>query len=62
MVTNIARYWREYRADYQRRPPPSEKMDRAPRVCMRCRKTFDSEWIGNRMCKHCTTISEGMAS
>lgn len=29
------------------------KNHRTKRKCLKCSKTFESEWIGNRMCKVC---------
>ena len=37
-----------------------KKQEGKDRPCMRCRKTFRSSWIGNRLCKTCGLISEGM--
>lgn len=37
-----------------------EKQKGKDRPCMRCRKTFRSKWIGNRLCSVCSQISEGM--
>ena len=32
------------------------------RVCLSCRELFISEWIGNRMCKSCTSKTSRVAS
>ena len=31
--------------------------ERKKRRCLRCRHLFDSEWIGNRMCKGCKALA-----
>lgn len=31
-----------------------EKASRQYRLCLKCRKDFLSEWIGNRLCDVCT--------
>ena len=42
---------REYR--YAR--PLEKKCTRARRKCLTCGETFQSKWIGNRICKPCTS-------
>lgn len=34
-----------------------EGAGRARRRCISCRQPFDSEWIGNRMCKSCKGVA-----
>jgi len=40
----------------RRPPPPPETPPRllpARRTCLGCRKPFDSDWCGNRLCEQC---------
>lgn len=44
----------------RKRPTSSKKVKVAQRTCLRCKKTFKSEWIGNRMCPPCIRAGDFM--
>jgi hypothetical protein len=47
-------------ADPERVKPESERRTSdvpRTRVCLRCRKTFESEWSGERICRSCKSTT-----
>ena len=49
---------RENNPLYRLAPAPSPKLKQEARLCMLCRKLFDSSWIGNRMCDRCKGVGD----
>lgn len=35
---------------------PQDRLPKVPRVCLRCRRTFGSWGVGNRICDRCSQI------
>jgi hypothetical protein len=40
---------------------PEFKPVTAPRTCLKCGQTFESEWAGNRMCQSCKAWARTLA-
>ncbi len=40
-----------------RKPKPEHEYEQKHRRCLMCRKTFVSEWTGERVCKWCKSTS-----
>ena len=41
------------RGEYPRKPEPEIVHEKRERPCLSCRRTFTSEWFGNRICDQC---------
>ena len=37
------------------KPEPEREFERKQRRCLKCRKLFMSDWLGERICPHCKT-------
>jgi hypothetical protein len=39
------------------KPEPERTCAAKTRRCLKCREPFDSEWSGERVCKHCKSLN-----
>ena len=41
---------------YHPKPAPERTYVAKTRRCLKCRKPFESEWAGERICQHCKSL------